>query len=53
MSIGLDYMDRLSRQQERLNAQRKRIRAQKTGTTVKTESEMGSENKDVKKIWLV
>ena len=33
MSIGLEYMDRLFRQQERLKIQGKRIRAQKTGTT--------------------
>ncbi|MDO9097675.1 MAG: hypothetical protein Q7U60_06105 [Candidatus Methanoperedens sp.] len=33
MSIGLEYMDRLFRQQERLKIQRERIRAQNTGTT--------------------
>ncbi len=33
MSIGLEYMDRLFKQQERLAGQGKRIRAQKTGTT--------------------
>lgn len=37
MSIGLEYMDRLFKQQKRLAGQGKRIRAQKTGTTGETE----------------